>query len=101
MNIQRFFGITVAISLILVAILTVRLGVATSDVVASGRDLSDYALRHPDARIVIPSAPDLSDYALRHPDARVVVPSAPDLSDYALRHPDARIVVEPISDLSD
>ena len=106
MNIQRFFGIAVALSLVLVAIFTARLGIATSDVVASGRDLSDYALRHPSA--VVPfsttnlddyalrhraeSSPllqrDLSDYALRHPNARISAESIPDLSDYALRHPE-------------
>jgi uncharacterized membrane protein len=50
----------------------------------SGSDLSDYALRHPDARIVIESGPDLSDYALRHPE--LMHRTTPDLSDWYLRH---------------
>ncbi len=62
-------------------------------------DLSDYALRHPGARIVIESKPDLSDYALRHPDARIVIESKPDLSDYALRHPE--LIHRATPDLSD
>jgi hypothetical protein len=97
---QRFIVIVVTVSLIIVAAFTLRGAVVTSAVVSSGKDLSDYALRHPNAVIPV-STPDLSDYALRHPDARIVVGSTPDLSDYALRHPDARIVVESTPDLSD
>lgn len=111
-NIHRLFGVAVVLLLVVVAILTARLGIATSNVVSSAPDLSDYALRHPEARIVIPSAPDLSDYALRHPAPAVdksfpgkekddIVVDDSGVSDWFQRHPELRVIVPSVPDLSD
>jgi hypothetical protein len=119
MSRNRFFYMVIVLAFLVIGALTLRFAIATSAVVSSGQDLSDYALRHPNS--VIPSAaPDLSDYALRHPNATIYLEPAPDLSDYALRHrdeisrmvqsdlsdyalrhPGATIRVEPAPDLSD
>lgn len=70
--------------------------------VINGANLDDYALRHPDARIVIPANLELSDYGLRHPNMRIDdVPSATDKSDYGLRHPNARIELPSSDSLDD
>jgi hypothetical protein len=86
-NLHRFFGIAVVLLLVIVAILTARLGIATSNVVSSGRDLSDYALRHPE--LLNPgNAVDLSDYYARHPGATIVLGTA-GASDWFQRHPES------------
>ncbi len=82
---RRFFGILVVLALFAVAALTLRAGIATSAVVSTGRDLSDYALRHPNTSQV-DMGTNLDDYALRHPNYSIQPESGADLSDWYLRH---------------
>jgi hypothetical protein len=99
MSVSRSIKALVVLAFVVIGAFTIQSAVATAPTVSSVKDLSDYALRHPNA--VIPdSAPDLSDYALRHPGATISIAAEPDLSDYALRHRDEiRQMTQP--DLSD
>ena len=67
MSTSRLISALVAVVLVVMAIVAVRAGDATSGVVSSGQDLSDYFQRHPVASAALVSA-DLSDYFLRHPN---------------------------------
>lgn len=95
----RLFTLVVAVALLMVATLVVESGSATSAKVSSGRDLSDYALRHPE--LVNPGytagAPDwferhpsnpagASDWFQRHPES--IAGNVTDFSDYFQRHPE-------------
>lgn len=87
---NRWFVSLIALVSLMVAALTVESGIATSAVVSTGNDLSDYFQRHPGVTIRI--SPDATDWFERLPE--IVHPTnAIDLSDYFQRHP---IVMTPL-----
>jgi hypothetical protein len=65
------------------------------------RDLSDYALRHPELSASPDALIDTSDYFLRHPDLSVAIDTAIDTSDYFLRHPELSVSTGTAIDTSD
>ncbi len=95
----RLFTLVFALAMLTVATLIIQTGSATSAVVASGRDLSDYALRHP-GPINTDYAAGASDWFERHPSnlagasdwfqrhPESIAGNVVDRSDYFLRHPE-------------
>ncbi len=97
MSTSRLLSLCVVVVLIVTAIFSIRAGMATSAVVSSGHDLSDYFQRHPGA-IMVAARVDRSDYFLRHPTS--AIPAGGVTSDWFERHPES-LKADNAVDLSD
>ncbi len=82
MSTSRLFSVFVVLALVVMAILTVRAGIATSEVVLSGQGLSDYIQRRQDAGVT--AGADLPDRLQQQPGS--ASPADPAASDWVERH---------------
>ena len=102
MSTSRLISLFVAAVVVIMAIFSIRAGMATTAAVSGGPDLSDYFQRHTSVSVAAAGA-DLSDYFLRHQDSAspadttaldwferhpesLKAGNAADVSDYYLRH---------------